>query len=64
VPCYDSRNEPAYVRAEARKEWRHNSDVAQMLCTILKECRPETIATLPEEIQQWWAEHQARDQNV
>lgn len=61
MPCYDPRSEPAYQVAEARKEWMHNSPVAEMLCTILKAIKPELIKYYPEDIQRWWAEHQARD---
>lgn len=54
MPCYDSRNEPSYLA----KEFRHNSDVAQMLCHILKNY-PEAACTA--EIQEWWKEHKKRD---
>jgi hypothetical protein len=61
MPCYDSRDEPDYVRKEARDEFRHNSDVAEMLCKILT-LYPEATYTT-EEIQNWWKEHQERDRN-
>lgn len=66
MPCYDPRdNDPSEIRQEARKqlaiEFRHNSPVAEMLCHILTHIHPAEIATMPEEIQVWWKEHQARD---
>lgn len=53
------------VRAEAREEFRHNSDVAEMLCAVCKllenmmhfDDEARRIPGLPE----WWAEHQRRD---
>lgn len=59
MPCYDSRNEPSYLLREAKRDFRHNSDVAQMLCDILK-YKPELIDYTPE-IQRWWKEHKERD---
>lgn len=61
MPCYDNRDSPSEVREEARKDFRHNSDVAEMLCHVLSNIHPFAIATLPENIQQWWQEHQIRD---
>lgn len=59
MPCYDSRNEPTYILKEAKKEWRHNSDVAGLLCEAMVHLR--YIEDLSPELKQWWAEHQARD---
>ena len=66
MPCYDPRdNDPAAIRSEAiarfAVEFRHNSPVAEMLCHILSHIHPAEIATMTEEIQVWWKEHQARD---
>lgn len=58
MPCYDSRSDPSYVRYEARKEFRHNSDVAEMLCRLCKVVDP---LLLDHETHQWWVEHQTRD---
>ena len=61
MPCYDNRDSPSEVRAEARKDFRHNSDVAEMLCHVLTHVPPSDIQTMPKNIQVWWTEHQARD---
>lgn len=72
MPCYDSRNDPAYVREEAlaegrdklRKaqvEWTHNSPVAELLCSTLKQLSPFAIGRLPHEVRAWWIVHQERD---
>lgn len=63
MPCYDSRNEPDYVRAEARREFRHNSDVAEMLCWLMVKIQAqEPITEIPIELATWWIEHKARDE--
>lgn len=58
MPCYDDRNSVDYQR----KEWLHNSPVAQMLCEVctLLEMKGE-IAGLSAETKQWWEDHQLRD---
>ena len=61
MPCYDHRDSPEYQVAEARQNFRHNSDVAEMLCYVLSNINPVHIATMPENIQVWWKEHQERD---
>ena len=63
MPCYDDRNSPSEVRAETQKDFRHNSPVAEMLCFVLTNIDKADIATMPEEIQVWWKEHQIRDAN-
>lgn len=54
---------------EARKHFRHNSDVAEILCAVctaaekdglLAEPRPNVLA-VPGLIE-WWQEHKARDE--
>lgn len=61
MPCYDHRDSPSEVREEARKDFRHNSDVAEMLCHVLTHTHPSAIATMPENLRVWWTEHQTRD---
>lgn len=60
MPCYDERGSgrTEYVRVTP-KEYRHNSPVAQMLCTILK--RHPELARINNDIRQWWKEHKERD---
>ncbi len=62
MPCYDSRDSSENARAEAMREFRHNSPVAEMLCEVMRrislkgmlyECSPAVV--------QWWEEHQRRD---
>lgn len=61
MPCYDSRDSADAVRASARAGFRHNSDVAEMLCDLMKRLDPTQIAALPLATQLWWVEHQKRD---
>jgi len=66
MPCYDGRDSAESRSAEAvqaaRKEFRHNSDVAQMLCDTLKKLEADNalhLVSVPTQI--WWEEHKARD---
>lgn len=61
MPCYDDRDEPAYVLAEARKEWMHNSPVAEMLCDLMKQVAASGKVNLTADVLAWWREHEARD---
>lgn len=61
MPCYDSRDSEKAVIANARHDFRHNSDVAEILCDLLKRLDPTQIAALPLDTQQLWIEHQKRD---
>ncbi len=62
MPCYDSRNEPGYVRKEALEEFTHNSPVAEMLCAVLTTLEQEGEA-FPHHpgLKQWWSDHKSRD---
>jgi hypothetical protein len=60
MPCYDERNAPSYVEKEVRRDARHNSDVAEMLCWIIKNNKK---LTTNKDIDVWWLEHQIRDKN-
>lgn len=54
---------------ESRRSWelrfRHNSDLAEMLCSVLTTIsdteEPVTINHLSQDVQKWWQEHQERD---
>lgn len=69
MPCYEPRRDNhAEVRAECAREFRHNSDVAQMLCEVMRHLQrvtgrhmPSMLAELSPELQQWWYEHKQRD---
>lgn len=71
MPCYDERNEPSYVRAEAvaeaRKSFLHNSPVAELLCFVLTNTVPSKRAPLlaaNSKLAHWWKDHQERDRKV
>lgn len=63
MPCYDSRSDPDYVREDARREFRHNSDVAELLCFVLSHPMSVVQACLNNNpaLAKWWAEHAERD---
>lgn len=66
MPCYDSRDSPEYKVQEARRDFRHNSDVAEMLCYLLKQvdavkAGEEFELKLTPQIMLWWQEHKIRD---
>lgn len=60
MPCYDSRNDPSNVWADAKADARHNSDVAELLCKV---CRKMEAMHDPmsRELAVWWQEHKTRD---
>lgn len=75
MPCYDgqwdgpmSRSCGSEIRT-AKKRWRHNSPVAEMLCDVIKKVDALPYPTrsslrltdLPADAQEWWKEHQRRD---
>ena len=62
MPCYDPRNEPGYVLAEGKREWVHNSPVAQMLCEAMHLLEKHSPGVpVSDDLAQWWIAHQARD---
>lgn len=75
MPCYDpprerpvTATEIARAVDEARVKFRHNSDVAQMLCEVMRYIERVTgshasiaLKEFSPELQQWWVEHQRRD---
>lgn len=64
MPCYDSRNDNDCVRSEARIQFRHNSDVADLLCYVLRSVSKGTLDALTRnkpELRAWWEEHKVRD---
>jgi hypothetical protein len=61
MPCYDHRDhDTSYIREAAMNEFRHNSHVAQMLCTALRALEVEGYP-LDSDMRQWLREHKARD---
>ena len=61
MPCYDIRNSREYIVDEARIEYRHDSDVAELLCDLMKQIADGKITYLSPELLTWWDEHQRRD---
>lgn len=61
MPCYDSRDTSDSILSSARHDFRHNSDVAEMLCDLLKNFSLTQISELPVSTKLWWIEHQKRD---
>lgn len=75
MPCYDHRNDPSYIREElredtkrqveaARKSFLHNSPVAELLCSVMKEVPPfvrESLILDNTKLAHWWHDHQERD---
>ncbi len=61
MPCVDDRTGSELV-AEARRAFRHNSDVAEMLCTTCKTIEAEgKLDRLDPATKAWWAEHKKHD---
>lgn len=70
MPCYDSRDHDhdeirANAREKAMTEFTHNSPVAEMLCSVMNILHPDDrprVASMVRGLEQWWAEHQKRDE--
>lgn len=70
MPCYDGRENERQVNVtyehegRLRKEWMHNSPIAELLCTVMKNLtlveRIHLIGKDPK-LGFWWSDHQARD---
>jgi hypothetical protein len=63
MPCYDERGSgrTEYVRITP-KEYRHNSDVAEILCSLCKVLVARGLIHLLDAAgAQWWKEHKRRD---
>lgn len=70
MPCYDGRENERQVdvdyedRARLRKEWTHNSPVAELLCTALKNLplnQRRNLFEIDQRLAVWWSEHKRRD---
>jgi hypothetical protein len=70
MPCYDGRENERQILCtyehedRIRKDCRHNSDVAELLCWALKNMDGvERFELLTENrsLRIWWQEHQERD---
>lgn len=60
MPCYTPPMTPDEEREYWEKQLRHNSPVAEMLCTMCK-LSEEHGWSVPSSVVPWWAEHKARD---
>lgn len=64
MPCYDPMSDSSYKVAEARMEWMHNSPVAEMLCSVMKEIEAERLLEIVSpDVRAWWEDHKKRDAN-
>lgn len=53
MPCHDGRDDP---------DFRHNSDVADMLCNLMTQLEEHgRIVEIPYPLQVWWQQHKERD---
>jgi hypothetical protein len=61
MPCYEP-SDAEYARDRARLEFRHNSEVAQMLCDLMKQLLSgKGEIDVSPQLAQWWNEHEQRD---
>lgn len=64
MPCYDPPRESLNtMRIKWEEEFRHNSDVAALLCEAMQCIKSIGIGDshLSFELRQWWEEHKIRD---
>lgn len=71
MPCYDGRENERQVlctyehEARIRADCRHNSDVAELLCGVMKQLalhgQDTNMLVNNRSLRIWWAEHQKRD---
>lgn len=70
MPCYDGRENERQIlctyehEARIRKDCRHNSDVAELLCWTLTNtpaAQRTQLLTENRSLRIWWKEHQERD---
>jgi hypothetical protein len=65
MPCYDGRESQHFAVEEARREFRHNSDVAEMLCRLMRQLESNADELeIPVSLQMWWYEHKQRDKGI
>lgn len=63
MPCYDHRDSPSYIQEHEVKPLQERVDqYARWLCLILRRQSPYAISLLPEDLRQWWREHQLAEQ--
>lgn len=58
MPCYDSRNEPSYVRAEAKKEFQEDlNNLTRLLCEACKIIFYRRSQAPSDELRKWHEDH-------
>lgn len=70
MPCYDGRENERQVtvtyehEGRLRKEWMHNSPIAELLCTAmsnLQGVQRDALIRKDPKLGHWWNDHQERD---
>ena len=64
MPCYDSRSDVEFSEQKARERFRHNSDVAELLCGLCQQLESRGLAheiNSSSKRAAWWREHKRRD---
>ena len=62
MPCYDSRDEPDFVRREAKKEFQQDLDIlTRLLCEAMGYLDTRNIGDGSDELRSWWKEHKKLD---
>lgn len=70
MPCYDGRENERQVlvdyedREKLRREWFHNSPIAELLCSVMKEVPPfvrDSLLLDNTKLAHWWHDHKERD---
>lgn len=69
MPCYDPRDssteaEVSRIRTQLINEFQHNSNIAEMLCSLMKGIHPDDHEKIFKHIpglQEWFEEHKKRD---
>src|SRR5687768_16145620 len=69
MPCYDGRETSGYSggyddgKSFQKREGRHNSDVAELLCMVMRSVPGNVASNLlrDKKLATWWEEHQERD---
>lgn len=60
MPCYDSRDHDGSCCEATRIDCQHNSDVAELLCAVCKDCERYGVP-LSAKLAVWYEEHKERD---
>jgi hypothetical protein len=65
MPCYDSRNEPDNIRAEAKRDFQADLDkLTRMLCracAVIEKKANALELSMGAELSEWWERHKRLD---